>query len=100
MCDDTARGISAPSFLKLPTVGPGGGPVPCSHDTGIIFGIAHIFSNVLACPLPLVAFRGAVFWATPCKLGVNSAQHGEEGEWERGLLLLPPLWTQPLSPGS
>lgn len=56
MCDDTAKGNSAPSFLKLPSAGPGGGPGLCSHDTGIIFGIAHIFSNVLARPLPLVAF--------------------------------------------
>lgn len=56
VCDVTARGISAPSFLKLPSAGPGGGPVLCSHDTGIIFGIARIFSNVLARPLPSVAF--------------------------------------------
>ena len=50
MSDDTARGISAPSFLNIPSAGPCGGPVLFSHDTVIIFGIVHIFSNVITSP--------------------------------------------------
>lgn len=56
MPDDTARGIFAPSFLPMPSAGPRGGPVLFSHDTVIIFGTAHIFSNVITHPLPSVAF--------------------------------------------
>lgn len=101
MSDDTAREASAPSFLHMPGTGPGGGPVLFSHDTVIIFGTAHIFSNVITHPLPSIAFFwGAVVGATPCTSGVNLAQHGEEGEQARGgVLLLHPLGsTQPLSP--
>lgn len=58
MSDDTARGISAPSFLNIPSTGPRGGPALFSHDTMIIFGITHTFSNVITPSQPptLVAF--------------------------------------------
>lgn len=46
MCNP-CRGLSAPVFLHIPSAGRGGRPALFSHDTVIIFGTVHTFSNVI-----------------------------------------------------
>lgn len=64
MSDDTARGISGPSFLNIPSAGPRDSTVQLSHDTMIIFGIAHVFSDVVMHPHPppWLPFEKQLFW--------------------------------------